>query len=127
MHLLDCWMLSIPRIQQQFVVNIQFQVNTTTHFLTRKPVGLMQRCCILSSAQYVDDMLSSSEITQEVSLSWHPHIISMRFQSQKYGEKAGTETFMIREQEELLKKHYEVGKQSTLRKNWQSIKNSTRS
>ena len=27
------------------------------------------------------------------------------------GEKAGTETFMIREREELLKKHYKVGKQ----------------
>ena len=32
-------------------------------------------------------------------------------QTRVAGEKAGTETFMIREREELLKKHYEVGKQ----------------
>ena len=32
-------------------------------------------------------------------------------QTRAAGEKAGTETFMIREREELLKKHYEVGKQ----------------
>ena len=32
-------------------------------------------------------------------------------QTRAAGEKAGTETFMIREREELLKKHYEVGKE----------------
>ena len=32
-------------------------------------------------------------------------------QTRAAGEKAGTETFMIREHEELLKKHYEVGKE----------------
>ena len=32
-------------------------------------------------------------------------------QTRVAGEKVGTETFMIREREELLKKHYEVGKQ----------------
>ena len=32
-------------------------------------------------------------------------------QTRAAGEKAGTETFMIREREELLKQHYEVGKE----------------
>ena len=49
-------------------------------------------------------------------------------QTRVAGEKVGTETFMIREREELLKKHYEVGKQiKQLKKNWQSTKNSMRS
>ena len=38
--------------------------------------------------------------------------IDMKYiQTRAAGEKVGTETFMIREREELLKKHYEVGKQ----------------
>ena len=38
--------------------------------------------------------------------------IDIKFvQTRAAGEKAGTETFMIRECEELLKQHYEVGKE----------------
>ena len=39
------------------------------------------------------------------------HIYLKYIQTRAAGEKAGTETFMIREREELLKKHYEVGKE----------------
>ena len=38
-------------------------------------------------------------------------------QTRAAGEKVGTETFMIKEHEQLLKQHYEVGKEKKLKEN----------
>ena len=136
-HRIAIWQISANLHIALFVIElpfsrIEFSHNTTLTTLTsnsnastRKPVGFMQSCCLLSSAHcphivqmtcrcHLHDMRmtcrchpydvqmmcrqhmsSSSEISPEVSLSCHPHVIHTssachlhvvhtRFQPQKY-------------------------------------------